>query len=409
MQHFICEAFMYSKVPGAELINRLKKFTTFMDMADDTWRYIFIFNPVNIYYFTGTMQDGILFIQRDEEPVYFVKRSVERAAEEIRYCKVMAYKELQDIKNELALNVFFPAFVDKSFVTIKLLEEFNSQFEFGKIYSCDTALNMCRSVKSKYELDILKEAGAIHADIMTNIVPELLTEDISERDAALLIFNEFMKNGHQGIVRFERAGMEFQTVNVAFGESSLNIYKYDIPAGITGLYAASPFFGSSKITLKQNDLITIPSVFGVNGYHSVCTYCYAFNSLIDYIRRQHEHCKTLKDLAVLILKSGAKASDIYTEIMDNIHPEIQGTFMGLGDSTLTHLGRGTGLAVDEFPIISKNNDKPLVENMVINLGFFSSLEGYGVTGMQHTYIVTAEGGVSINGQADDVIVAGKYL
>ena len=409
MQHFICEAFMYSKVPGAELINRLKKFTTFMDMADDTWRYIFIFNPVNIYYFTGTMQDGILFIQRDEEPVYFVKRSVERAAEEIRYCKVMAYKELQDIKNELALNVFFPAFVDKSFVTIKLLEEFNSQFEFGKIYSCDTALNMCRSVKSKYEHDILKEAGAIHADIMTNIVPELLTEDISERDAALLIFNEFMKNGHQGIVRFERAGMEFQTVNVAFGESSLNIYKYDIPAGITGLYAASPFFGSSKITLKQNDLITIPSVFGVNGYHSVCTYCYAFNSLIDYIRRQHEHCKTLKDLAVLILKSGAKASDIYTEIMDNIHPEIQGTFMGLGDSTLTHLGRGTGLAVDEFPIISKNNDKPLVENMVINLGFFSSLEGYGVTGMQHTYIVTAEGGVSINGQADDVIVAGKYL
>ncbi len=409
MQHFICEAFMYSKVPGAELINRLKKFTTFMDMADDTWRYIFIFNPVNIYYFTGTMQDGILFIQRDEEPVYFVKRSVERAAEEIRYCKVMAYKELQDIKNELALNVFFPAFVDKSFVTIKLLEEFNSQFEFGKIYSCDTALNMCRSVKSKYELDILKEAGAIHADIMTNIVPELLTEDISERDAALLIFNEFMKNGHQGIVRFERAGMEFQTVNVAFGESSLNIYKYDIPAGITGLYAASPFFGSSKITLKQNDLITIPSVFGINGYHSVCTYCYAFNSLIDYIRRQHEHCKTLKDLAVLILKSGAKASDIYTEIMDNIHPEIQGTFMGLGDSTLTHLGRGTGLAIDEFPIISKNNDKPLVENMVINLGFFSSLEGYGVTGMQHTYIVTAEGGVSINGQADDVIVAGKYL
>ncbi len=409
MQHFICEAFMYSKVPGAELINRLKKFTTFMDMADDTWRYIFIFNPVNIYYFTGTMQDGILFIQRDEEPVYFVKRSVERAAEEIRYCKVMAYKELQDIKNELALNVFFPAFVDKSFVTIKLLEEFNSQFEFGKIYSCDTALNMCRSVKSKYELDILKEAGAIHADIMTNIVPELLTEDISERDAALLIFNEFMKNGHQGIVRFERAGMEFQTVNVAFGESSLNIYKYDIPAGITGLYAASPFFGSSKITLKQNDLITIPSVFGVNGYHSVCTYCYAFNSLIDYIRRQHEHFKTLKDLAVLILKSGAKASDIYTEIMDNIHPEIQGTFMGLGDSTLTHLGRGTGLAIDEFPIISKNNDKPLVENMVINLGFFSSLEGYGVTGMQHTYIVTAEGGVSINGQADDVIVAGKYL
>ena len=43
---------MYALVPGAELMNRLKKFTTFMDMADDTWRYIFIFNPLNAYYFT---------------------------------------------------------------------------------------------------------------------------------------------------------------------------------------------------------------------------------------------------------------------------------------------------------------------------------------------------------------------
>ena len=400
---------MYSKVPGAELINRLKKFTTFMDMADDAWRYIFIFNPLSIYYLTGTMQDGILFIQRDEEPVYFVKRSVKRAEEEIRYCKVKPYKELTDIKNELALNTFFPAFVDKSFVTIKMLEDFNSVFEFGKIYSCDKALNMCRSVKRKYEIDIIKEAGAIHADIMANIVPELLSEDISEREAALLIFNEFINKGHQGIVRLERPYMEFQTVNVTFGESALNIYKYDSPVGVTGLYASSPFFGSSKITLKQNDLVTIPSVFGMNGYNSVCTYCYAFNSLIDYIRSQQEHCKNLKNLAVTLLKPGAKPSEIYKEIMDNIHPEIQGTFMGIGDDVINHLGRGTGLTIDEYPVINKNNTNPLVENMVVTLSFFSTLEGYGVTGMQHTYIITAEGAVSVNGSADEIIVAGKYL
>lgn len=400
---------MYAKVPGAELINRYKKFTTYMDMINEAWRYIFIFNPVNIYYFTGSMQDGILFIQKDEEPVYFVKRSVERAEIETRYCTTKPYKELTDIKNELSLNTFFPAFIDKNFVTIGMLEYFNSFFEFGKVHSCDKAIEMCRSVKSKYELDILKEAGKVHADIMANIVPELLTEDISEKDAALLIYNEFMKHGHQGIVRLERPNMEFQTLNVAFGESSLNIYRYDIPAGLTGLYACAPFFGSDKIMLKQNDLVTIPSVFAINGYHSVSTCCYAFNSLIDYIRSQQEHCRNLKDIAVSLLKPGAKPSEIYTEIMDNIHPEIQGTFMGLGENVLTHLGRGTGLAIDEFPIISKNNNKPLLENMVINLGFFSSMEGYGVTGMQHTYIVTTEGGVSINGSADEIIVAGKYL
>lgn len=400
---------MYALVPGAELMNRLKKFTTFMDMADDTWRYIFIFNPLNAYYFTGTMQEGVLFIQRGEEPIYFVKRSASRAEQEIRYCKVMPYKTYDDIKNYLALNTFFPAFIDKSFITIEMLEKFNSCFEFGKIYSCDKALRMCRSVKSKYELDILKAAGEIHEDIMVNIVPEILSEDISEHEAAMLIYNEFIKKGHQAIVRNERQGAEQHTINVSFGESSLKNYRYDSPVGITGMYVTSPFLGNKNITLKQNDLVTISSVFGINGYNSVATHCYAFNSLIDYLRRQQDHLVNLKNLTIEMMKPGVKPSEIYTFVMDNIHPEIQGTFMGIGEEVIEHIGRGVGLTIDEYPIISKNNNNPLVENMVVSLSFFACLEGYGTTGMQHSYIVTPNGGISINGSADEIVVAGKYL
>ena len=400
---------MYSLVPGAELMNRLKKFTTFMDMADDTWRYIFIFNPLNAYYFTGTMQEGVLFIQRGEEPIYFVKRSASRAEKEIRYCKVMPYKTYDDIKNYLTLNTFFPAFIDKGFITIEMLEKFNSCFEFGKIYSCHKPLRMCRSVKSKYELDILKTAGEIHKDIMVNIVPEILSEDISEHEAAMLIYKEYLKKGHQAIVRTERQGMEQHTINVNFGESSLKTYRYDSPVGTNGIYITSPFLGSSKITLKQNDLISISSVLGINGYNSVATYSYAFNSLIDYIRRQQDHLVNVKNIAEEMLKPGIQPSQLYTAVMENIHPEIQGIFMGIGDEVVEHLGRGVGLTIDEYPKLSKDNQNPLVENMVVTLNFFAALEGYGTTGLAHTYIVTTEGGVSINGSANDVIVAGKYL
>lgn len=390
-------------------MNRLKKFTTFMDMLDNSWRYIFIFNPLNAYYFTGTMQDGVLFIQRGEEPVYFIKRSISRAEHEIRYCKIMPYKSFEDIKNYLTLNTFFPAFIDKNYATIDLIEKFNSFFDFGKIYSCDRALSMCRSVKSKYELDILKSAGEIHKDIMVNTVPEILSEDISEHEAALLIYNEFIRKGHQAVVRTQRQVMEQHTINVNFSESSLKTYRYDSPVGTTGMYVTSPFLGSSKIKLKQSDLITISSVFAINGYHSVATYTYAFNSLIDYISRQQEHLVNLKNTVLELLKPGIRPSEIYAAVTENIHPEIQGIFMGLGDETVDNLGRGTGLTVDEYPIISKDNKNPLIENMVVSLGLFAALEGYGTTGMAHTYIVTPEGGKSINGSADEIIVAGKYL
>ena len=95
--------------------------------------------------------------------------------------------------------------------------------------------------------------------------------------------------------------------------------------------------------------------------------------------------------------------------MENIHPEIQGIFMGIGDEVVEHLGRGVGLTIDEYPKLSKDNQNPLVENMVVTLNFFAALEGYGTTGMQHSYIVTPNGGISINGSADEIVVAGKYL
>ena len=225
----------------------------------------------------------------------------------------------------------------------------------------------------------------------------------------MLIKNEFLKKGHQAIVRTERQGMEQHTINVSFGESSLKTYRYDSPVGTTGMYITSPFLGSSKITLKQNDLISISSVLGINGYNSVATYSYAFNSLIDYIRRQQDHLVNIKNIAEEMLKPGIKPSELYTAVMENIHPEIQGIFMGIGDEVVEHLGRGVGLTIDEYPKLSKDNQNPLVENMVVTLNFFAALEGYGTTGLAHTYIVTTEGGVSINGSANEVIVAGKYL
>lgn len=400
---------MYSKVPAAELMNRLKKFTTLMDIAEDSWRYIFIFNPLNAYYLTGTMQDGVLFIQREEEPEYFVFRSSKRAEEETRYCKITEVKQYEDIKHKLSLNTFFPAFVDKEFTPMAFIERFAAIFEFGKILSCDKPIRMCRSVKSKYELDIIRKAGGIHQNIMENIAPSILVEDISELEAAAAIYGEFLKAGHQGIIRMERAGAEFGDLSIAFGESGLKTYRHYTPFGISGRYAATPFLGSPDIKLKQNDLINIKSYFALEGYHSSMTVCMAFNSLIEYVRRQYEHCLMLRDTAREMLKPGTVISDIYKEVADNIHPEIQGLFMGIGSEAVRSIGCGIGLAADEYPDISKDNDMPLAENMTVSITVQASLEGYGAVGVENTYIVTSAGGESVNGDNSSIIVAGRYL
>ncbi|RYD02098.1 hypothetical protein N752_26985 [Desulforamulus aquiferis] len=59
---------MIHKVPLVELQTRMKRFQEQMDMSYPEWEVAIIVSKVNQYYFTGTMQDGILIILRNGEP-----------------------------------------------------------------------------------------------------------------------------------------------------------------------------------------------------------------------------------------------------------------------------------------------------------------------------------------------------
>jgi len=70
------------KVPFFELEARMKRFRDKMDKSNPEWRIAVIFSKINMYYFTGTMQDGMLLIPRDKEATLWVRRSYERALDE---------------------------------------------------------------------------------------------------------------------------------------------------------------------------------------------------------------------------------------------------------------------------------------------------------------------------------------
>ncbi|HOV67194.1 MAG TPA: aminopeptidase P family N-terminal domain-containing protein, partial [Methanoregulaceae archaeon] len=73
---------MDSKVPADELGHRLHRFRLLLEDADPDWELAVILSKVNLFYFTGTMQDGMLLIPRDGDACLWVRRSYERALDE---------------------------------------------------------------------------------------------------------------------------------------------------------------------------------------------------------------------------------------------------------------------------------------------------------------------------------------
>ena len=79
-------------------------------------------------------------------------------------------------------------------------------------------------------------------------------------------------------------------------------------------------------------------------------------------------------------------------------------FMGIGNERVNFLGHGVGLQVDEYPVIANRFDEPLVENMTIAVEPKRSIAGFGIVGVEDTYVVTKDGGRCITGGEKEIMV-----
>jgi Xaa-Pro aminopeptidase len=85
------------KVPFTELEDRIKRFRIRMDRSSPGWDLAAITAKIPLYYFTGTMQDGLLLIPQDGEPVFWVRQSFERAQDESLFPHLRKMKSYQDV------------------------------------------------------------------------------------------------------------------------------------------------------------------------------------------------------------------------------------------------------------------------------------------------------------------------
>ena len=62
------------------------------------------------------------------------------------------------------------------------------------------------------------------------------------------------------------------------------------------------------------------------------------------------------------------------------------------------------MQVDEYPVIAKGFDEPLLEGMVIALEPKRGVPGVGMVGRENTYLVTPVGGKSLTGNHPGLMV-----
>ncbi|OQY18538.1 MAG: peptidase M24 [Desulfobacteraceae bacterium 4572_35.1] len=388
---------MFNKVPKIELQSRLSALRTRMDSECPEWQLIAIFSKINQFYFTGTMQDGVVLIPRDKEATYWVRRSLQRAQDESEFADIRPMNSFRDAADAMA-PLADTVHLETERVPLAMYQRFNKHFSFKHVAAADNTIAMVRSIKSSYELERMERSGLIHQKILEQRLPQLLEPGMSEAELGGVLYQEMIAAGHHGIARFSMYDTEVLLGHICFGESSIYPTSFDGPGGNYGMSPAVPLLGSRERKLSAGDLVFVDIGCGYDGYHTDKTMTYVYRGqLPDEAIAIHKKCVQIQNDTAKLLKPGAIPEQIYAEITDKLEPEFLKGFMGFGARQARFLGHGIGLYIDEIPVLAKGFVQPLQKNMVLAIEPKKGVAGIGLLGTENTFVVTTEGGRCITG------------
>lgn len=385
-------------VPASELAARLERFRRAMDAAHPGWEMAAVNHKVAMYYFTGTIQEGVLLI-RPQDAVFWVRRSFERACNESHFSDI---RPMHSFREAAAFYGSAPKvmYVETKKATLDWERMLHKYFAFEELGSFDSVLQDLRMVKSEYELKQMEQSGAIHETVLDIVAPKLIHGGISEAQLAIALYSEMVQRGSHGTARFNQALGE-ETVGIAsFGKSGLVRTGFDGPGGTDGTCIAVQSIGNAFRKLQPGRLVYLDIPCGFDGYHTDKTVVYYYGDLAKDEQSKHlmeaqQRCLELEQEVVRLMVPGGSIENLYLRTMDKFDNIYGDAFMNGGK----FLGHSIGLVMDEAPAIAKGFKQPLQPGMTFAVEPKIALPGLGMVGTENTYVVTEKGARSLTGSS----------
>ena len=344
------------------------------------------------YYFTGSIQDGVLLIPAEGEPFFFVRKSLSRAEVESPL-KVLAYPGRRDLLKKIKgfLRVKDRIGMAMDVTPASLYVWLKEQVETCTLVDISRTLRLQKAVKSAWEIAQIEKASQ-QANTLFLEMNDHLRPGITELELSASLEARLRILGHSGVIRIRHSSSDLPILSVVSGDSALYPTNFDGPAGGEGPYPSSAA-GSGWKTITDGETIMVDLVTAYNGYHADHTRTFFLGKNIPQkAQTAHRFCIDVLDR----LEQSLQAGQHCTEVFQRIHAWVKKQdppegFMGYGENRVKFFGHGIGLELDEFPIIADKTDLELASGMTIAMEPKAFLQGIGPVGLENTYVITDKG------------------
>lgn len=378
--------------PKNELEYRFRKLQA--EMAGAGLDAVIMLQNADLFYFTGTIQAGNLYVPASGDPIYLVRRDFLRARMESGLAEVVPFSSLGELPGVVAEHGHpAPAWIglELDLLPVNLYQKYRTLYPNAQFLDATPLIRRVRMVKSHYEIHILQDA-ALQADKIYRRAADSIREGMSELELAAQLEQLARLEGHQGYLRMRAFNGELPLSQVLCGPDAAAPAFCNSPLGGMGL---TPAFGmgSSYNRIGRGEPIMIDIASCFDGYLVDQARMFAIGEVSDRMRRGYDDMLGIEALMMELAERRPSWGSIYDACLARAREMgYAENFMGGPGSQVSFIGHGVGIEIDEYPFLAKGfHEERLEPGMVFAFEPKLVFPGEGAVGIENTFYLTETG------------------
>lgn len=354
---------------------------------------LFIVQRVDLFYFSGTAQNGFLFMPDEGEPLLFIKRYIPRARKESSINNIIEIKSIKEIPG-LIVDFYgrLPGKLGFEFdvLPVKDFNLYRSLFNIREFTDGSPLILNVRMIKSDWEIEQMKKTAEMTQKTFT-YMKKAIRPGLSEMEFAGMFETFARKLGHGAKLRVRDYQTEGYPWHILSGKSGGMVGLLESPASGEGTSAAFPCGGGYK-PLAANEPIMIDLGSVLNGFHMDETRMFALGAMPDYAMKACQASIEIHNSVLGKVKPGVSVDELFqhsVSIAESLGYAKE--YLGPPGYKVSFIGHGIGLELIEPPIIAKGRKDRLEKGMTFALEPKMVFEGEFAAGIESVVLVTETG------------------
>jgi Xaa-Pro dipeptidase len=381
----------YFKVPASEIESRTLNIQR--ELQQHNIDGLFIVQRVDLFYFSGTAQNGFMYIPSDGAPLLFIKQYLPRAEVESSIAEIIKIKSIKKIPG-LIIDYFgrLPDTIgfELDVIPVNDFNFYQSLFPDSKTVDGSPLILKLRRIKSAWEIAQLENTAEMTRKtfeyMRANIQPGL-----TEMEFAGMFETYARKLGHGASLRVRHYQTEGYPWHVLSGKSGGMVGLLDSPASGAGTSAAFPVgAGNKKLCADEPIMVDLGSV--LNGYHMDETRMLAIDSMPQRAMDASRIAIEIHNSVIEKAKPGITVGELFEHSVQLAKSlGYEEPYLGPTGHKVSFIGHGIGLELIEPYIMAKNKNNPLEPGMTFALEPKLVYENEFAAGVESVFMVTETG------------------